>query len=106
MRKRIWYSFYVWDRYVFQGGTHGVFRANGSRLLALELGKPMLINDDECDTEYPQVLDEERLVTDDIQTPLPPTLLLASVHVARLLAPAAASLRRLVPSSSNASASA
>ncbi|KAK5223037.1 hypothetical protein LTR72_005874 [Exophiala xenobiotica] len=78
MRKRIWYSFYVWDR-----------------LLALELGKPMLINDDECDTEYPQVLDEERLVTDDIQTPLPPTLLLASVHVARLLAPLAKMFRSL-----------
>lgn len=78
MRKRIWYSFYVWDR-----------------LLALELGKPMLINDDECDTEYPQVLDEERLVTDDIQTPLPPSLLLASVHVARLLAPLAKMFRSL-----------
>ncbi|KIV86934.1 hypothetical protein PV11_02510 [Exophiala sideris] len=78
MRKRIWYSFYVWDR-----------------LLALELGKPMLINDDECDTEYPQVLDEERLVTDDLQTPLPPTLLLASVHVARLMAPLAKMFRSL-----------
>ncbi|EXJ93916.1 hypothetical protein A1O1_02309 [Capronia coronata CBS 617.96] len=78
MRKRIWYSFYVWDR-----------------LLALELGKPMLINDDECDTEYPQVLDEERLVTDDLQTPLPPTLLLANIHVARLLAPLAKSFRSL-----------
>lgn len=55
----------------------------------------MLINDDECDTEYPQVLDEERLVTDDLQTPLPPTLLLASVHVARLMAPLAKMFRSL-----------
>ncbi|EXJ92170.1 hypothetical protein A1O3_00720 [Capronia epimyces CBS 606.96] len=78
MRKRIWYSLYVWDR-----------------LLALELGKPMLINDDECDTEYPQVLDEERLVTDDPATPLPATLLLANVHVARLMAPLSKSFRSL-----------
>ncbi|KIX05672.1 uncharacterized protein Z518_03644 [Rhinocladiella mackenziei CBS 650.93] len=78
MRKRIWYSFYVWDR-----------------LLALELGKPMLINDDECDTEYPEVLDEERLVTDGIQSPLPPTLLLANIHIARLMAPLAKMFRSL-----------
>ncbi|KAJ4508022.1 hypothetical protein HRR80_006066 [Exophiala dermatitidis] len=78
MRKRIWYSFYVWDR-----------------ILALELGKPMLINDDECDTEYPQVLDEERLVTDYVQSPLPPTLLLSHIHVARLMAPLAKMFRSL-----------
>ncbi|KAJ9609775.1 hypothetical protein H2200_006103 [Cladophialophora chaetospira] len=78
MRKRIWYSFYVWDR-----------------LLALELGKPMLINDDECDTEYPQVLDEERLMADDVHTPLPPTLLLSHIHIARLMAPLAKTFRSL-----------
>ncbi|OCT50869.1 C6 transcription factor [Cladophialophora carrionii] len=78
MRKRIWYSFYVWDR-----------------LLALELGKPMLINDDECDTEYPQVLDEERLMADDLHTPFPPTLLLANIHIARLMAPLAKTFRSL-----------
>lgn len=55
----------------------------------------MLINDDECDTEYPQVLDEERLVTDDLQTPLPPTLLLANVYVARLMAPLSKIFRSL-----------
>ncbi|KIW46103.1 uncharacterized protein PV06_01794 [Exophiala oligosperma] len=79
MRKRIWYSFYVWDR-----------------LLALELGKPMVINDDECDTEYPQILEEERLVlSDDLHTPFPATLLLASVYVARLMAPLAKMFRSL-----------
>ncbi|KIW33024.1 uncharacterized protein PV07_04527 [Cladophialophora immunda] len=78
MRKRIWYSFYVWDR-----------------VLALELGKPMLINDDECDTEYPEVLDEERLMSDHMHTPLAPKLLLAHVHVARLMAPLAKTFRSL-----------
>lgn len=55
----------------------------------------MVINDDECDTEYPQVLDEERLVTEDLHTPLPPTLLLANIHVARLMAPLAKIFRSL-----------
>jgi hypothetical protein len=55
----------------------------------------MLINDDECDTEYPQVLDEERLMADDLHTPLPPTLLLASIHTARLMAPLARAFRSL-----------
>jgi hypothetical protein len=55
----------------------------------------MLINDDECDTEYPQVLDEERLMADDVYAPLPPTLLLAHTHVARLMAPLAKTFRSL-----------
>jgi hypothetical protein len=72
-----------------------LFLTDGHRLLALELGKPMLINDDECDTEYPQVLDEERLMADDVHTPLPPTLLLANIHIARLMAPLAKTFRSL-----------
>lgn len=55
----------------------------------------MLINDDECDTEYPEVLDEERLVSDDFQSPLPPALLLANIHVARLMAPLSKIFRSL-----------
>ena len=55
----------------------------------------MLINDDECDTEYPQVLDEERLMADDVHTPLPPTLLLSHIYIARLMAPLAKTFRSL-----------
>ena len=55
----------------------------------------MLINDDECDTEYPQVLDEERLMVDDVHVPLPPTLLLANIHVARTMALLARAFRSL-----------
>ena len=55
----------------------------------------MLINDDECDTEYPEVLDEERLVSDDAQNPIPPALLLANIHIARLMAPLAKMFRSL-----------
>ncbi|RMZ75415.1 hypothetical protein DV738_g5505, partial [Chaetothyriales sp. CBS 135597] len=81
MRKRIWYSFYVWDR-----------------LLATELGKPMLINDDECDTEYPDILADERSVFDTTNVgsdPPPSVILLANIHVARLLSPLAKLFRSL-----------
>lgn len=73
----------------------GFLLTHGCSILALELGKPMLINDDECDTEYPQVLDEERLMADDVHTPLPPTLLLANIHISRLMAPLAKTFRSL-----------
>ena len=53
----------------------------------------MLINDDECDTEYPDVLDDERNTLDVV--PLPATLLLAAVHVTRLLAPLSKLFRSL-----------
>jgi len=55
----------------------------------------MLINDDECDTEYPEVLDDERLLSHDPLNPLQPTLLLATVHIARLLSPLAKMFRSL-----------
>ena len=61
----------------------------------------MLINDDECDTEYPDVLDDERgfklfAESSSLGPPLyPSTLLLATVHVARLLAPLAKMSRSL-----------
>ncbi|RMZ85753.1 hypothetical protein DV737_g479, partial [Chaetothyriales sp. CBS 132003] len=81
MRKRMWYSFYVWDR-----------------LLATELGKPMLINDDECDTEYPDILADERSIFDTTNVasdPPPSVILLANIHVARLLSPLAKLFRSL-----------
>lgn len=65
----------------------------------MELGKPMLINDDECDTEYPDLLDDERGMYMDqpgANTPLyPSAVLLATIYVARLLAPLARLFRSL-----------
>ena len=58
----------------------------------------MLINDDECDTEYPDILEDERSMFDAANpaTNTPPSvLLLANVHVARLLAPVARLFRSL-----------
>lgn len=48
----------------------------------------MLINDEDCDTEYPEVLEDEEKNIDAFH-PQKPTFLLASVHIARLLAPLA-----------------
>lgn len=64
----------------------------------MELGKPMLINDEECDTEYPELLDEERTLADTSNpwsTITPSALLLATVHVARLMAPMSRLFRSL-----------
>jgi hypothetical protein len=58
----------------------------------------MLINDDECDTEYPDLLEEERNLYDPSNAgtnPAPSTILLANIHVARLLAPLAKLFRSL-----------
>jgi len=55
----------------------------------------MLIDDDECDTEYPEVLEDERVLGEEPLNPMPPTLLLATVHVARLMAPLAKLFRSL-----------
>ena len=58
----------------------------------------MLINDDECDTEYPDILEDERSMFDasnPASTPPPSVVLLANIHVARLLAPLAKLFRSL-----------
>ncbi|KPI43792.1 putative transcriptional regulatory protein [Cyphellophora attinorum] len=81
MRKRIWYSLYLWDR-----------------LLATELGKPMLINDDDADTEYPELLDEERAhlgLLEKATDPSPSMLIISHIHVARLMSPIAKLFRSL-----------
>lgn len=54
----------------------------------------MMIQDDDCDTEYPGCLDDDRHIEDPFY-PQKATLLLASVHVARLLASLAKLFRSL-----------
>lgn len=66
----------------------------GLRLLALDVGKPMLIADEDCDTEYPEPIEEEETFA-DILHPQKSTILLASTHVARLLAPLSRACRSL-----------
>ncbi|CAK96210.1 uncharacterized protein An01g13410 [Aspergillus niger] len=67
MRKRLWWGMYTWDR-----------------LLALEMGKPVLINDQDCDVGLPCPIDEQYLsdgavVPESSQT----SPLLATIHVVR-----------------------
>ncbi|RAK78343.1 transcription factor domain-containing protein [Aspergillus fijiensis CBS 313.89] len=67
MRKRVWWGMYTWDR-----------------LLALEMGKPVLINDQDCDVDLPCPVDEQYIsegggVPESPQT----SSLLASIHVVR-----------------------
>lgn len=63
--------------------------------MATEIGRPMLINDDDCDTEYPEILEEEENISPGDLHPQKPLVLLASIHVARLLSPLAKLCRSL-----------
>ncbi|KAJ5901562.1 hypothetical protein N7495_002090 [Penicillium taxi] len=67
MRKRLWWGLYTWDR-----------------LLALEMGKPVLINDHDCNIDLPcpledQYMDEEGQAVEGQQT----SPLLATIHMVR-----------------------
>lgn len=54
----------------------------------------MVINDEDCDAEYPEILKEEEAVT-DIFHPQRPTILQATIYIARLLQPLAHLCRSL-----------
>lgn len=92
MRKRIWYSFYSSERY--GDLQESICVTNEHRLLATEISRPMLINDDDCDAEYPESLKEEETVP-DIFHPQRPTVLQATIYVTRLLQPLAHLCRSL-----------
>lgn len=77
MRKRVWWGLYAWDR-----------------LLALEMGKPVLINDQDCDIDLPCPVDEQYIteggnIPDSQQT----TPLLATIHVVRSIGQLTRTLR-------------
>ncbi|KAL1962408.1 hypothetical protein VTN77DRAFT_9747 [Rasamsonia byssochlamydoides] len=77
MRKRLWWGIYAWDR-----------------LLSLELGKPISINDQDCDVDLPCPVDEQFIseggrVPEGHQT----TPLLATIHVVRSIGQLTKTLR-------------
>ncbi|KAE8145212.1 fungal-specific transcription factor domain-containing protein [Aspergillus avenaceus] len=80
IRKRLWWGVYAWDR-----------------LLALEMGKPVLINDQDCDIGLPCPVDEQYIsehgIPADIQQTTP---LLATIHVVRSIGPLTRTLRSSV----------
>ncbi|KAL4871317.1 hypothetical protein BDV12DRAFT_33872 [Aspergillus spectabilis] len=85
MRKRVWWGMYTWDR-----------------ILALEMGKPVLINDDDCDIGLPCPVDEQFIseggcVPETQQT----TPLLATIHVVRSIGQLTRALRTPTISTAN-----
>ncbi|PYH95086.1 putative fungal-specific transcription factor [Aspergillus ellipticus CBS 707.79] len=77
MRKRLWWGMYTWDR-----------------LLALEMGKPVLINDQDCDVDLPCPVDEKYLAEGGVVPEGPQTSpLLATIHVVRSIGQLSRTLR-------------
>lgn len=60
---------------------------NDHRLLALELGKPLMIDDNACDTEYPEPVDDQYITHQGISQEASSTSLLATIHVVRSVQP-------------------
>ncbi|KAJ5493743.1 Transcription factor [Penicillium fimorum] len=77
MRKRVWWGLYAWDR-----------------LLALEMGKPVLINDQDCDIDLPCPVDEQYITEGgSIPGSQQTTPLLATIHVVRSIGQLTRTLR-------------
>ncbi|KAL4780504.1 fungal-specific transcription factor domain-containing protein [Aspergillus varians] len=77
MRKRVWWGMYTWDR-----------------IMALEMGKPVLINDQDCDIGLPcpveeQFISEGGCIPESQET----TPLLAAIHVVRSIGQLTRTLR-------------
>ncbi|CEN62453.1 hypothetical protein ASPCAL09086 [Aspergillus calidoustus] len=85
MRKRVWWGMYTWDR-----------------ILALDMGKPVLISDQDCDIGLPCPVDEQFIseggcVPEGQQT----TPLLATIHVVRSIGQLTRALRSTTISTAN-----
>ncbi|PTU22942.1 hypothetical protein P175DRAFT_0530026 [Aspergillus ochraceoroseus IBT 24754] len=76
MRKRVWWGMYTWDR-----------------LLALETGKPVLINDQDCDIGLPCPIDEQLISDKCVPETQQTTSLLATIHVVRSIGQLTRTLR-------------
>lgn len=70
MRKRTWWGIYTWDR-----------------LISLELGRPMMIEDEDCDVSLPTAIDDTYITEGGMVVPngahVETTLLLPTIHVVR-----------------------
>lgn len=70
MRRRVWWAIYAWDR-----------------LLGLEMGRPLLIEDNDCDVSLPAAIDDHYISDTSIQVPngahAHTNFLLPTIHVVR-----------------------
>lgn len=80
MRRRVWWTVYVWDR-----------------LLSLEMGRPILIEDDDCDISLPNATDEPHLHDGAMMAAdegmAPKNFLLPLIHVVRAVSQMIRTLR-------------
>ncbi|CZT23924.1 related to ZFR1 regulator of fumonisin biosynthesis [Ramularia collo-cygni] len=80
MRRRVWWSVYSWDR-----------------IFSLEIGRPLLIDDNDCDVPEPVPVDDECIRSNGIVMPPPgqsaPNALMAVIPVARMTAQLKRSLK-------------
>lgn len=60
MRKRIWWSIYAYDRsvYIVMKKERRICGLTFSSLLSLELGKPPMVNDEDCEIDLPATMDD------------------------------------------------
>ncbi|KAI5808611.1 fungal-specific transcription factor domain-containing protein, partial [Peziza echinospora] len=83
MRRRVWWGIYVWDR-----------------LLSVELGRVLLIDDSDCDIGLPCPVDDHFLYEHAVMIPpgsaQPLNFLLTTIHVVRLISPLLQSLQASV----------
>lgn len=77
MRRRVWWAVYAWDR-----------------LFSLEMGRPVMIGEEDCDVSLPAAIDDHyihdtgRLLPPNGASPPPLTnMLLPTIHVVRSLSP-------------------
>ncbi|KAF7864432.1 hypothetical protein EAF04_006566 [Stromatinia cepivora] len=85
MRRRVWWGIYIWDRH-----------------MSLELGRPLLIDDIDCDVNLPNPIDEFYLHPSYRSPPVPQngapsgpssTFLLPIIHIMRSIGPLLKSLK-------------
>ena len=87
MRKRVWWGIYVWDRSALIEKYCPQTSADLNRLLSLELGRPLQIDDDDCDVGLPCPVDDRFIHDSGILAPSgasqPGNFLLSTIHVVR-----------------------
>ncbi|OJJ34916.1 hypothetical protein ASPWEDRAFT_110245 [Aspergillus wentii DTO 134E9] len=76
MRRRVWWGLYAWDR-----------------LLSLEMGKPVLINDQDCDVDLPCPVDDQYILEGGVPEGQQTTPLLSTIHVVRSIGQLTRTLR-------------
>ena len=70
MRRRVWWSIYAWDRYFSNSNFFLLsLHLTQSRMISLELGRPLQIDDDDCDVGWPCPVDDTFITPQGIVAP-------------------------------------